>query len=76
MLQATFTAWPIAKAISTLVRHRADSCNHSSVQRMNELKLLCSVLDYVERKGGYWHILIADDLAQAREWDDGLEYSA
>ncbi|KAI8650582.1 Zn(2)-C6 fungal-type domain-containing protein [Fusarium keratoplasticum] len=75
-LQATFTAWPIAKAISSLVRDMADSCNLPSVQRMNNLKLLCSVLDYVEREGGYWHILIVDALAQVREWDEGLESSA
>lgn len=43
---------------------------------MNNLKLLCSVLDYVEREGGYWHILIVDALAQVREWDEGLESSA
>ncbi|KAH7253399.1 fungal-specific transcription factor domain-containing protein [Fusarium solani] len=72
-IQATFTAWPIAKAISTLVRDRADTCNLPSVQRMSDLKLLCSVLDYVEREGGYWHILIADDLVQVREWDEGME---
>lgn len=40
---------------------------------MSDLKLLCSVLDYVEREGGYWHILIADDLVQVREWDEGME---
>jgi hypothetical protein len=44
---------------------------------MSDLKLLCSVLDYVEREeGGYWHILIAADLTQVRKWDVGLESSA
>ncbi|RSM11311.1 hypothetical protein CDV31_006864 [Fusarium ambrosium] len=72
-LQATFTAWPIAKAISTLVRDRESSCSYPSAQRMGDLILLCSVLDYVEKEGGYWHILITSDLTQIREWDGGLE---
>lgn len=40
---------------------------------MDGLKLLCSVLDYVEREGDYWHILVTGDLSQVRKWDDGLK---
>ncbi|KAF4467094.1 Transcription factor, partial [Fusarium albosuccineum] len=72
-LQATFTAWPIAVAINTLVKSTMETQRHPTPQVIHDLRQLCTVLEHVEKDGNHWRVFTADAQAEVQKWALSLE---